>query len=233
MNRRESLKYIASGTLASGWMWTSCDWGTQKKAVVKSLWKYQYGRTPEEIAHDNALLGQQFFGKEELQLLTDLAHLILPPNEVGDIEKAEVPAFIEFMVKDFEDFQSPLREGLSVLNKRATAAYGHSFLSLTQEQKHQLLVPIAYPNEVATDLINQAEFFTLLRNLVVTGYFTSAVGIQDLGYQGNQPNVWDGVPDDVLEAHNLSYDPEWEAKFLDVDSRNETAQWDKNGDLLT
>jgi hypothetical protein len=35
--------------------------------------------------------------------------------------------------------------------------------------------------------------------MVVTGWFTSEVGMRDLGYKGNIPNVWDGVPEDVLK----------------------------------
>jgi len=42
------LKYYASGTLATGFLFSSCEW-MSKDAVVKSLWKYKYGRTPEEI----------------------------------------------------------------------------------------------------------------------------------------------------------------------------------------
>ena len=63
MNRRDSLKYLASGTLATGFLFSSCEW-MSKDAVVKSLWKYKYGRTPEEIIHDNNLLSQQFFDAE-------------------------------------------------------------------------------------------------------------------------------------------------------------------------
>ena len=73
----------------------------------------------------------------------------------------------------------------------------------------------------------------MIRNLVVTGYFTSEVGIKELGYVGNTPNVWDGVPQDVLDEMGLAYDPEWLAKCVDQEKRNETARWDKKGNLLT
>jgi len=68
--------------------------------------------------------------------------------------------------------------------------------------------------------------------LVLTGYFTSEVGIKELGYQGNQPNVWDGVPSDVLKEHGFSYD-EWEDKFADPAQRNDTAVWDDDGNLIS
>ena len=29
--------------------------------------------------------------------------------------------------------------------------------------------------------------------------------LKDIGYVGNQPNQWNGVPDDVLKQYNLAY----------------------------
>jgi hypothetical protein len=44
-----------------------------------------------------------------------------------------------------------------------------------------------------------------MRDLVTTGYYTSEIGVKDLGYMGNQPNQWNGVPDEVLKQHGLAY----------------------------
>jgi hypothetical protein len=49
-------------------------------------------------------------------------------------------------------------------------------------------------------------FFNLMRDLTATGFFTSEIGLNDLGYLGNRPNQWDGVPADVLSKYNLKYD---------------------------
>ena len=232
MNRRDSIKYIATGTLASGLLLTGCDWAEKEEAVVKSLWKYKYGRTPKEIEYDDHLLSQQFFSQEEMAMIIQLGHFILPANEVGDIEKAEVPDFIEFMAKDFPDFQEPLKGGLTALNQRALSEFNLSFVKTEKKQKQQLIDPIAYPDTVTEEFLQQSEFFTLIRNLVVTGYFTSEVGVKDLGYQGNQPNVWDGVPNDILDEHQMEYDPKWTAHFLDIEKRNDVAQWDDQGNLI-
>ena len=233
MNRRDSIKYIATGTLASGVLLSGCNWAEKKDAVVKSLWKYKYGRTPSEIEHDNLLLSHQFFSQEEIAMITQLGHFILPSNDVGDIEKAEVPDFIEFMAKDFPDFQEPLKGGLATLNERAQLQFNLSFANTDDKQKQLLIDPIAYPDAVSEALLEQSEFFTLMRNLVITGYFTSEVGLKDLGYQGNRPNVWDGVPEDILREHQMEYDPKWSSNFLDVDKRNDVAQWDGDGNLIT
>ena len=233
MNRRDSIKYMATGTLASGLLFTGCDWAEKKEAVVKSLWKYKYGRTSKEIEYDNHLLSQQFFSHEEMAMIIQLGHFILPANEVGDIEKAKVPDFIEFIAKDFKDFQEPIKKGLATLNQRSLSQFNLSFVRTEEKQKQQLIDPIAYPDNVTKELQEHSEFFTLMRNLVLTGYFTSEIGIKDLGYQGNQPNVWDGVPEDILKEHQMEYDPKWTSHFLDIDKRNDVAQWDSEGNLIT
>ncbi|MEE9373520.1 MAG: hypothetical protein V3V00_10755 [Saprospiraceae bacterium] len=72
-----------------------------------------------------------------------------------------------------------------------------------------------------------------MRNLTLTGYYTTKMGIDDLGYVCNRPNVWDGVPQDVLDKHGLSYPTEWLPKFVDQSKRNVQAKWDEDGNLLT
>ena len=56
-----------------------------------------------------------------------------------------------------------------------------------------------FPHRRVEEQPQEVQFFSLLRNLVLTGYFTSEVGIKELDYRGNMPNIWDGVPQDVLD----------------------------------
>jgi hypothetical protein len=48
-------------------------------------------------------------------------------------------------------------------------------------------------------------FFNLLRNLTASGFYTSAIGVKDLNYMGNQANQWKGVPEQVLNQFQLAY----------------------------
>jgi len=64
-----------------------------------------------------------------------------------------------------------------------------------------------------------------MRNLTLTGYFTSKMGIKDLGYKGNTPNVWDGVPKEVLDKHGL--------KYVDQSKRDVMAKWDDKSNLIS
>jgi hypothetical protein len=214
-------------------------------AIEQKIWEYQYGRTPEEQAYDEKLLAQQFFENSELGKIKRLANLILPPNEEklgnldfpptqgGTIEEAKVPEFIEFMAKDFPSIQTQMRGGLMWLDNHTNKTYGNDFINCSEDQQLQVLDQIAYPDADASEQKQEVKFFSLVRNLVMTGYFTSEAGIKELGYQGNQPNVWDGVPEDVLKDHGMSYDKSWLPKFVDQSKRNDQAEWDEEGNLIT
>ena len=201
--------------------------------MQEKIWKYQYGRTPKEAAHDQKLLGQQFFDEKEMKLITRLANLILPPHENGSIEEAEVPGFIEVIVKDISSLQKPLKKGLKWLEQESKQQFGKAFVDSCETEQKLILDSICSELEDVEEQPDGIAFFSLIRDLVVTGYFTSAVGLKDLGYQGNSPNVWDGVPDEVLKDHDVAYDEAWLAKCIDQNQRNEVAKWDENGNLLT
>ena len=232
MDRRESIKSLMIGSLAGGMLLKSCAPENATK-VEQSLWQYTYGRTPEEKEVDEKLLKNTFFKNEEMLLITTLANLILPPNENGTIQQARVPEFIEFIMKDIPEFQTQIRGGLTWLNRHSSSVYGKQFVSLTENDQKSILDKIAYPVPNKEEQIHQIKFFSLLRNLVMTGYFTSEVGVAEIGYVGNMPNVWDGVPEDVLDSVGMSYEPEWIDRCINQSKRNDKAEWDDEGNLLT
>jgi len=232
MNRRDSIRSLFLGSIAGGLALESCVTEPDIE-IKKKIWEYQYGRTPQEQAYDENLLAQQFFEKSEIIKIKRLANLILPPNENGNIEEAKVPEFIEFMAKDFPSIQTKMRGGLMWLDTHTNKKFGIDFISCSEDQQHQVLDKIAYPNPNSNEQNQEVQFFSLTRNLVMTGYFTSEAGIKELGYMGNQPNVWDGVPEDVLKDHGMSYDKSWMPKFVNQSKRNDLAQWDEEGNLIS
>ena len=239
MNRREHLRTLLLGTAGTGLALTGCEAvapGTEAEIVAEAT--TFYGRTPKEARRDERLRETTFFTDHERETITVLANTILPPSAHGDVVDAEVPEFIEFMAKDVEGYQVPLRGGLASLDHQARAAFAKPYKELTLAEQATLLDPIAYPDPETPRSERSAgeNFFALMRGLVCTGYFTSEVGVNDLGYKGNQPNTWDGVPEEVLAkyAHlGIGYDPEWLAKCIDQDTRDVVAEWDDEGNLLT
>ena len=119
------------------------------------------------------------------------------------------------------------------LEQESKQQFGKAFVDSCETEQKSILDSICYELEDVEEQPDGIAFFSLIRDLVVTGYFTSSVGLKDLGYQGNSPNVWDGVPDEVLKDHDLAYDEAWLAKCIDQNQRNEVAKWDENGNLLT
>ena len=233
MDRRESLKSMLLGSMAVGLTLESCVKETPKEVIEDKIWKYTYGRTPKEAAFDEKLMSEQFFDSNELQTINTLANLILPPNENGNIEQAGVVDFIEFMTKDVPEFQVKIRGGLMWLNGHCNNKYNTVFINCTEDQQKEVLDTIAFPDPEAIEQVQEVQFFSLMRNLVLTGYFTSEVGVKELDYKGNTPNNWDGVPQEVLEEHGLSYDPDWLAKCVDHETRGDLANWDEEGNLIS
>jgi hypothetical protein len=233
MDRRESLKSMMLGSLAIGLTLESCITKTPPEIIEDKIWKYTYGRTQKEASVDKKLLSEQFFENNELELIKSLANLILPPNEKGSIEEAKVVDFIEFMAKDIPEFQVKIRGGLMWLNGQCNSKFNTNFISSSQEQQRKVLDSIAFPDPDINDQVQEVQFFSLMRNLVLTGYFTSEIGIKELDYKGNTPNVWNGVPQDVLDDHGLTYDLEWLAKCSNPATSGDLAKWDDEGNLIS
>jgi len=170
----------------------------------------------------------------ELGLIATLSDLILPATPTaGSATEAEVPAFIDFIVRDLPYHQVPIQGGLMWLNGESIKRFDNVFDKCKEAEQKQILDDIAYP--AATEEGNEFDagraFFTRFRNLVLSGYYTTRMGLDDVGYVGNYANLWDGVPDDVMAKHGFTYDEN--ITYVDHDTRDTKAEWDDKGNLLT
>jgi len=98
-----------------------------------------------------------------------------------------------------------MRGGLRWLDLRALGNYQKPFRDLTSQQQLAIVDTIAYPKKAKPEDLQGVHFFTLMRNLTITGFYTTEIGFKDIGYVGNRPNQWNGVPPEVLKQHNLAY----------------------------
>ncbi len=229
MDRRESLKALVLGGVGVSLFMNSCV--TDKEAPVMEGDVIEpaegYGRTPEEAARDEALYSQSFFTPQEMVTISILADIILPEDEESvSATQAGVPEFIEFIVKDMPEHQLPMRGGLMWLKRESNRLYGGDFSEITSKQRLEIVDRMAYPREAEKDTPGPV-FFEKIRQLVITGYFTSEPGVKYLGYKGNQANVWDGVPQHVLDKHGVRYDQRMLAIAMDPATRAEVMDWDQ------
>jgi gluconate 2-dehydrogenase gamma chain len=208
MDRRKYLKSLVVGTAGAGVLLQSCDKdGKPVEDVAGGKKEFTIDRTKPEEEYERKLLSEKFFDEHEMKTITILCDIIIPKDDVsGSASEAEVPAFIEFIAKDMPRHQTPLRGGIKWLDQQCLKRYDADFASLNQQQQIEMVDQIAFPEKAKPEMAPGVAFFNLMRDLTACGFFTSKIGIADLGYKGNQPNQWDGVPEDVLAQYGLKYD---------------------------
>jgi gluconate 2-dehydrogenase subunit 3-like protein len=206
MDRRKYLKSMTAGSLGAGLLLQSCD--TEAPKEVKEAPKaFTYDRTPAELLREEKLRSEKFFDEHEMKTIGILADIIIPKDETsGSATDAGVPAFIEFIVKDMEHYKTPMRGGLKWLDIQCMKRYTVDFAACTSAQQLEMVDEIAYPEKAKPELQQGVAFFNTMRDLTACGFFSSEIGIKDLGYAGNKPNQWNGVPQDVLDQYKLKYD---------------------------
>jgi gluconate 2-dehydrogenase gamma chain len=210
MNRRKSIKALFLGTVSTGVLVEACETADKKTEVPKQETTpagSDADRMPEEVANNKSLLNEgNFFTDHELETVAILSDIIIPKDEVsGSATEAKVPTFIDFMMKDRPEYQTPMRGGIRWLDLTCLKQYEKQFKDCSDEQKIAIVNAIAYPKKVKPEYQQGATFFSLVRNLTITGFYTSKDGLKDVGYVGNKPNQWNGVPDDVLKQYNMAY----------------------------
>ena len=208
MDRRKSLKALALGTLSTGLLLDACKETDMKADAPKTdiAGTGKIDRMPEEVDHYNKITADKFFTDHEMATITILADIIIPKDEVsGSASDAKVPDFIEFIVKDMPEHQTPMRGGLRWLDLQCLRQFEKSFKDCSEQQQIAMVDQIAYPDKAKAEMKPGVNFFNLMRDLTCTGFYTSEIGVKDIGYAGNKPNQWNGVPEDVLNQYKLAY----------------------------
>jgi len=96
--------------------------------------------------------------------------------------------------------------GLDRLSEDAQTRFGEALSELSGDRVEPLCRALADMGEVLgpdvkqdTEHTTTTGFFSRFRKLVTIGYFTTPVGMQDLGYVGNRPLIsYDGPPAEAL-----------------------------------
>ncbi|RXK60901.1 gluconate 2-dehydrogenase subunit 3 family protein [Lacibacter luteus] len=206
MKRRDSIRAILVGTVASSVLVDACKTADEKANATSSTPASTIDRTKVEAEIEAKLMAETYFSKHELATIAVLADIIIPKDDVsGSATEAGVPDFIEFIVKDMPQHQTPMRGGLRWLDLESSKRFEKAFVDCDSKQQTAIVDDIAYPEKAKPEMKQGVAFFNLMRNLTATGFYTSQIGVKDLGYMGNTPNQWNGVPDDVLKQYGLSY----------------------------
>jgi gluconate 2-dehydrogenase gamma chain len=149
---------------------------------------------------------RKVFNDHQWRTVQVLSDLIIPADEKsGSATAAGVPEFIDDWL-DFrthedgnQNFAAGVLGGLAWLDLESTSLFQKDFAAAAPEQQTQILDRIAWPERASTADRRWADFFTRFRDLTVSGFFSSKMGVADLPYLGNKavgewkgcdPKVW-------------------------------------------
>ncbi len=156
-----------------------------------------------------------FFTAAELAKLGRLADLIIPSDErSGSATDSGALVYMDFVVGESSPkTQQAWRDGLKWYDDESQRRFQKMFIECTDAQRGEILDSVAWPAKTDQALKPQAEFFNRLRDLTASAFFSSKMGVADLGYVGNVPNpVWTGAPKAALDELGVSY-AEWDKKY--------------------
>src|SRR2546429_3635504 len=130
-----------------------------------------------------------FFDKDELSAVEALTELIIPTDESPGAKEAQVARYIDFIVSAAAEFNPSLQhqwtEGLQLLDRLSREKYRSSFHEISARDKEKLLEEMSLPEHDAGQTHPGYEFYRLVKEMTVEGFYTSRVGLIDvLGYKG-------------------------------------------------
>lgn len=196
INRRDTLKILGAVPAAAAFTWTA------EEATVAAD---QAQQARAQAATANQPYTPRFFTAHEHATVVVLADMILPKDSrSGSASEAGAPEFIDYLIAEQTDRQTAIRGGLMWLDNRSRARFDKSFLDCADADRRSVLDEIAWPRLAKPEVSQGARFFTTMRDLVATGFWTSRIGVADLGYMGNRPVAeFTGAPPEVLRKLGL------------------------------
>jgi gluconate 2-dehydrogenase gamma chain len=169
----------------------------------------------------------KLFNEREYKTLGRLAELIVPADEVsGSAREAGAPEFIDLLCSQNRELADIYTGGLLWLDAQMEDRYAVSFLDATEGQQTAMLdllveaekqegerraqgltfediqryqefesYGIYRPSELSPGI----RFFDWVRRMTVDAFYTSEIGVKDIGYKGNTATSKFEVPQEIID----------------------------------
>jgi gluconate 2-dehydrogenase gamma chain len=203
IERREILRFIGIASIAGTFP------GFSKWSFACAQEHVHQAAAPHKA---NGAYKPLFFSPQQFQMIEHLADMIIPTDETPGAKEAGVAEFIDFMVanrvpvsarRDIRCTQDAIElgneaqgrfvSGLNWMDARSKSEFGHEFMECAPEQQKNLLEELAYKAKFKTTTESGRQFFQMMRDYTVVGYYTTRVGLEALGYPGLRV-VWPSMP---------------------------------------
>ena len=164
-----------------------------------------YGQDPDLF--ESVVPWRRTMTEGQLRLAESLADIFIPADEVSAAASvANVADFIDEWVsapypEQIAD-RALILPGLKDIETRARRRFKASFIDLETNKKTALVDDLTPIFGFLPAYLDTKSFFSRFRYLVVSAFYLSDEGIQDIGYIGNQPIIgpYPGPTDEAL-AH--------------------------------
>jgi gluconate 2-dehydrogenase gamma chain len=135
----------------------------------------------------------QFFTADEYEIISRLSELIIPTDSTPGAREAGVSEFIDFIVFSDPNLQFRFRYGIRWIDAHARYLFRRGFRELTAEEHTEMLSHLAYKDRHRVGEEDGRDFFQLMREYTVIGFYTSRIGLEEINYPGLK-KYWREVP---------------------------------------
>jgi hypothetical protein len=148
-----------------------------------------------------------FFTTAEWPMVRTLSDLVIPKDaRSGSATDAGVPEFMDFIMNENKGSQTWMRDGLKWLNTECQTRFKQNLVQCSPSQQRAILDEIAFPKKAKPAVKAGVDFFSRFRDLTSSGFWTSRIGVKDIGYIGNiTMSEWVGCPEPQLTKLGVSY----------------------------
>ena len=181
------LGLLGSVPLAAGFTWTEAEAAVAAQAA--------------QAARRAPAFKPKFFTAHEYATVRVLVDIIIPKDgRSGGATDAGVPEFMDFMMIDDPNRQTPMRGGLAWIDNECQDRFDVRFLGCSAAQRTAVLDDIAWPAKAKPEYAHGVAFFNSFRDLTASGFWSSKMGVTDLEYTGNvMVPEWKGCPDEAMK----------------------------------
>lgn len=142
----------------------------------------------------------KLFNAHEYRTVARLAEIIIPADDVsGSAVDAGAPQFIDLIGSANEDLATQLTGGLAWLDRASEKRTGKSFVNSTPEQQTAMLDTIAFAAKATSENRPGVAFFDWMRRLTADAFYTSPIGVKDIGFKGNKGMTVFQVPASAID----------------------------------
>lgn len=140
------------------------------------------------------------FNAHHFTTLRHLGDLIMPADATSPAaSEAGAAEFIDYLCSRNDDLANIFDGGLAWLDEYMLHKHGTDFLS-SKPAEQTAVLDLAYGSRGGSaETAGGTQFFTWARNMVVDAYYTSPVGVKDLGYMGNTAVAHFSVPQEAID----------------------------------